>query len=161
MPFPKRLPPAQASWSEAVHLFRSKCIVFITLSSPISIVVVVSANRHKQQNRAPQILTSAFSDAKCGDHPFIRFGWKPRCSTEIVNITKWSCPWISVIKIKAQRNVFLFTKRLPCESKLAVPLPRTNFVKILKNCFSCTGVVRNWCGVADLSNSSKNKLSLV
>lgn len=103
----------------------------------------LSIKLQKLQNRAARILTSSSYDANADDL-FVRLGWqKLSLQRELKTATM---VYKSLNGLAPEYLKSMFTDRSStttyslrnCEGKLAVPLPRTNF---LKNSFSYSGAV--------------------
>ena len=103
----------------------------------------LSIKLQKLQNRAARILTSASYDANADDL-FVRLGWQKlslqrelKTATMVYKSLNGLAPEYLKSMSTDRSSTTTYSLR-NCEGKLAVPLPRTNF---LKNSFSYSGAV--------------------
>ena len=95
----------------------------------------LSIKLQKLQNRAARILTSSSYDANVDDL-FVRLGWQKQSATRI-EIKTATMVYKSLNGLSPDYLKSMFTDRSAastyslrnCEDKLALPLPRTNFLK--------------------------------
>ena len=103
----------------------------------------LSIKLQKLQNRAARILTSSSYDANADDL-FVRLGWQKlslqrelKTATMVYKYFNGLAPEYLKSMFTDRSSTTTYSLR-NCEGKLAVPLPRTNF---LKNSFSYSGAV--------------------
>ena len=103
----------------------------------------LSIKLQKLQNRVARILTSSSYDANADDL-FVRLGWQKLHLQRELKTATMVCKSLNGLAPDYPKSMFTDGRAISayslrnCEGKLAVPLPRTNF---LKNSFSYNGAV--------------------
>ena len=120
----------------------------------------LSIKLQKLQNRAARILISSSYDANADDL-FVRLGWQKLNLQQKLKTATMVCKSLNGLTPDYPKSMFTDRRAISayslrnCEGKLAVPLPRINF---LKNSFSYNGAVM-WNSLPTIC--SKHKLLLV